>query len=57
VTRDEMPLLLVELFKLLPPAGSEWPRVERLRWMHTFEVVSRLIFKDDAVQPKEKAES
>jgi len=44
---DEMPPVLRELFLMLPPAGTEWPLVERLRWLRAFEAVCRVIFKDD----------
>lgn len=44
---DEMPPVMKELFKMLPPAGNEWPLVERLRWLRAFEAVCRLVFKDD----------
>lgn len=44
---EEMPPVMRELFKILPPTGAEWPLVERLRWLRAFEAVCRLIFKDD----------
>lgn len=50
MTFDELPPVMRELFRMLPPTGSEWPLVERLRWMRALEAVCRLIFKDDAAQ-------
>jgi len=47
VTIDEMPPVMRELFKMLPPPGTEWPMVERIRWVNAFEAVCRVIFKDD----------
>lgn len=47
MTLDEMPPVMKELFQMLPPAGAEWPLVERLRWLRAFEAVCRLVFKDD----------
>lgn len=48
MTLEEMPPVMKELFKMLPPSGSEWPIAERVRWLHAFEAVCRLVFKDDA---------
>lgn len=47
VTFEEMPPVMRELFNMLPPPGSEWPLIERLRWMRAMEAICRLVFKDD----------
>jgi hypothetical protein len=47
MTLDEMPPVMRELFKMLPPAGTEWPMIERVRWIRAFDAVCRLVFKDD----------
>jgi hypothetical protein len=47
MTLDEMPVVMKELFLMLPPPGTEWPPVERLRWLRAFDAVCRLVFKDD----------
>jgi hypothetical protein len=49
MTLDEMPAVMRELFQMLPPTGTEWPVVERLRWLRACEAVCRLVFKDDVV--------
>lgn len=48
MTFEEMPLVMKELFRMLPPSGTEWPLVERLRWLRAFDAVCCLVFKDDA---------
>lgn len=50
MTLDEMPPVMRELFKMLPPPGAEWPLVERVRWMRAFEAICPLIFKGDRIQ-------
>jgi len=47
MTFEEMPPVMREMFRMLPPAGEEWPLVERLRWLHAFEAICRMVFKDD----------
>lgn len=47
MTFDEMPPVMKELIKLLPPTGSEWPTEDRVRWLQAFEATSRMVFKDD----------
>lgn len=47
MTWDEMPPVMKEMFRLLPPSGAEWPMEERLRWVRAFEAVCRLVFKSD----------
>ena len=50
MTLNEMPPVMRELFLMLPPTGTEWPLVERLRWMRALEAVCRMIYRDDAAQ-------
>lgn len=47
MTLNEMPPVMREMFKMLPPAGEQWPVIERMRWMSAFEAVCRIVFKDD----------
>jgi hypothetical protein len=47
MTHDEMPPVMRELVKLLPPPGANWPVEERARWLHAFSAACRLVFKDD----------
>jgi hypothetical protein len=47
MTFDELPPVMRELFKMLPPPDSEWPAAERLRWLRAFEAVCRLVYRDD----------
>jgi hypothetical protein len=47
MTLDETPAVMKELFLMLPQPGTEWPVVERLRWLRAFDAVCRLVFKDD----------
>jgi hypothetical protein len=47
MTYEEMPPVMRELVKLLPPAGMKWPAADRVRWLQAFEATTRLVFKDD----------
>jgi hypothetical protein len=47
MTYDEMPPVMRELFKLLPPPGDEWPMADRVRWLQAFEATARMVFSDD----------
>lgn len=47
---EYIPPIIVELFKLLPPPGSEFDLVERMRWLRAAEAIFGLLYKPDDAQ-------
>jgi hypothetical protein len=43
----DMPPVMKELFRLIPPTGCVWPIRDRIIWMETFKALSDLLWKDD----------
>ena len=46
---DDFPPIVQELIKLLPPTGSEFAMVDRIRWMNAAEAIFKMLYKDDPV--------
>jgi hypothetical protein len=46
---NDIPPIVLELFKLLPPIGTEFPLIDRLRWLNAAEAIFKMIFKDDPI--------
>lgn len=42
-----VPPVVRELFKLLPPPGTEWPAEDRVRWLEAAEATFRLLYPSD----------